>query len=89
MNQIWESKKNPIILDPILACLVLIWAHKIFLEVLPSQVVDIVPTYHPMQFTGKLMNQIWENNKPNFGLDFGLFGPNLGLQNFFWGFYLY
>ena len=25
------------------------------------------------------MNQTWENNKkPNFGPDFGLFGPNLG-----------
>ena len=33
------------------------------------------------------MTQIWENNnKPNFGLDFGLFGPNLGLQIFLEGF---
>ena len=32
-----------------------------------------------MQLTGKLMNQTWENGeKPNFGPDFGLFGPNLG-----------
>ena len=30
------------------------------------------------------MNQIWENGKkPNFGPDFGLFGPNLGIQFFF------
>ena len=27
--------------------------------------------------------------KTNFGPDFGLFGPNLGYQIFFGGFYLY
>ena len=33
------------------------------------------------------MNQTWENKKkPNFGPDFGLFGPNLGPQIFFGGF---
>ena len=31
-----------------------------------------------MQFTKKLMNQTWENDqKPNFGLDFGPFGRTL------------
>ena len=26
-----------------------------------------VPSYHPMQFNGKLMNQTWQNGKiPNF-----------------------
>ena len=36
------------------------------------------------------MNQIWENRKrPNFGPDFGLFGPNLGPQSYLEGFYLY
>ena len=36
------------------------------------------------------MNQTWENGeKPNFGLDFGSFGPNLELQNFSRGFYPY
>ena len=35
------------------------------------------------------MNQTWENaKKPNFGPDFGPFGPNLG-SNFFPEFYLY
>ena len=30
------------------------------------------------------MNQTWENGKkPNFELDFGLFGPNLGSKIFF------
>ena len=33
------------------------------------------------------MNQTWENDKkPNFGPDFGLFGTNLGPQNFFTSF---
>ena len=35
------------------------------------------------------MNQAWENGeKPNFGPDFGPFGPNLGPKNIFRGFYL-
>ena len=33
-----------------------------------SWYLDIVPSYHPMQFTRKLMNQICQNGKkPNFG----------------------
>ena len=37
-----------------------------------------------MQFKEKLMNQTWQNGKkPNFGPDFGLFGPNLGCCIFF------
>ena len=37
-----------------------------------------------MQFPGKLKNQIWENGeKPNFGPNFGPFGPNFGQQSFF------
>ena len=40
-----------------------------------------------MQYLGKLMNQTWENGKKiNFGPNFGLFGPKLGLQIFFAGF---
>ena len=51
---------------------------------------DIVASYHCMEFQGKLMNQSLENGeKSNFGPDFGSFGPNLGPQNFFRGFYLY
>ena len=39
---------------------------------------DIVVSYHCMQFQEKLKNQIWENGeKPNFGPDFGPFCPNL------------
>ena len=47
---------------------------------------DIVASYHCMQFPGKLMNQIWENGEKNFGFDFGSFGPNLGPKIFFVGF---
>ena len=47
---------------------------------------DVVADYHCMQFQGKLMNQTWENDKkPNFGADFGPFGPNVGLQICFAG----
>ena len=45
---------------------------------------DIVASYHRMQFQGKLMNQTWENGKkPSFAPDFGQFGPNLGRHCFF------
>ena len=37
-----------------------------------------------MQLVGKLMDQTWENGKkPNFGLNFGSFGQNLGPKYFF------
>ena len=47
---------------------------------------DIVTKNHFMQFQGKLMNQTWENDKkPNFGPDFGSFGPDLlAPPQFFW-----
>ena len=48
------------------------------------KLVVIVPSYHPTQFKGKLMNQTWENcEKPYFRAYFGLFGPNLD-PKFFW-----
>ena len=52
---------------------------------------DIVPSYHSIQFKGKLMNQTWENHKkPNFKSKFHLFDPNLTpLKKFFHLFYLY
>ena len=46
-----------------------------------------------MQFKEKLMNQTWKkkqkSEKPNFGLNFDPFGPNLGIQIFFREFYRY
>ena len=48
---------------------------------------DIVPSYDPVQFKGKQMNQTWENGeKPSFEPDFGQFVPNQGPQIFFLGF---
>ena len=42
--------------------------------------VDIVPSYHRMQFQGKLIIQTWENSKkPKFVPAFGPLGPNLAL----------
>ena len=36
-----------------------------------------------------IVNQTLKNDEMiNFGHNFSLFGPNLGLQNSFWGFYL-
>ena len=44
---------------------------------------DIVASSHFTQFQGKLINQTWENGKkPNFGSDFGPFGPNLSQKIF-------
>ena len=39
----------------------------------------IVPSYHPMQFPGKIMNQTWENGKRS---NFLILSPNLGLHFF-------
>ena len=51
---------------------------------------EIIASYHCMQFQGKLMNLTWENcKKPSFGTDFGPFVPNLGPKNFFHGFHHY
>ena len=45
---------------------------------------DIVASYHCMEFQGKLMNQTWENSKKtNFGPDLGPFDPNLKHQFLF------
>ena len=59
----------------------------LFPEFYLYKLLDIVPSYHHVHFKEKLMNQTWEHSKqPNFGPNFGLFDPNLGLQNFFRGF---
>ena len=45
---------------------------------------DIVASYHCMQFQGKLMIQTQENcEEPHFGPDLGLLDPNLGGDIFF------
>ena len=51
---------------------------------------DIAPSYHLIQFTGKLINKIWENGqKNNFAPTFGPVCPNFGLKIFFHRLYLY
>ena len=45
---------------------------------------DIIATYHYVQFQGNLMIQIQENSeKTHFGPDLGLMDPNLGRNLFF------
>ena len=64
----WKKK---LVLGPIFATLVQIWALKIF-------------SFHCMRSQGKLMNQTWEiGKKSSFGPDFGPFGPNSDHQFFF------
>ena len=63
---------------------------KIFREFYLLQQIEIVPSYHPIQFNRKLINQTFENSKkPNFGYDFGPYGANLSPQIFARGFYPY
>ena len=51
-------------------------AQKFFSWILPLLNLEIVASYHCMQFQGKLINQTWENGKkPSFVPDFGLFWP--------------
>ena len=78
-NLIWEL---------ILTCLAKIYAPTFpFGRFYLYYFLDIVPSYHPMQFKGKLMKQIGQNDKkPNFRSNFGPFGSNLGLQTFSAGF---
>ena len=45
---------------------------------------NIVASYHCIQFQGKLMIQTQENGeKPHFGPDLGLLGPKSGREFFF------
>ena len=64
-----------LISGPISACLSEIW---------PPKILDIVANYHHIQFQGRRMIQTQENGeKPRFGPDLGMFGPNSGRQFFF------
>ena len=45
---------------------------------------DIIASYHGIEFQEKLMSLTWENGKKStFEPDFGAFGPNSGHQFFF------
>ena len=66
---------------PILAPLVQVWSPVYFFKFYLYWMLDIVASYHCMQFQGNIMNQIWGNGKkPSFGPNFGPSGPNLGQQ---------
>ena len=55
-----------------------------FCEFYLYYMLDIVGSYHCMQFQGTLINQSWENDKkPSFRADFGPFGKHLGPKNCF------
>ena len=78
MNQTWESGKKTI--GPNLV------PKSFFGGFYLYQILNIVASYHCMQFQGKLMKQTWENDwKPSFGPDFG---PNF-VPKCFSKFYLY
>ena len=65
-----------LILGPILVRLDQVWPPNFFLWFYRFWL-DIVPSYHSIQFKGKLMNQTWEHDeKPTFE-------PSLDPQNFF------
>ena len=56
------------------------WRPQIFLrEFYLYEYLGIVPSYHSVQFKGKLLNQTLDNGKKtNFGPNFGQSDPNLG-----------
>ena len=78
MNQTWENSKKPnfgpyFCLNLMCVCVCVcvcvcmcVWILYLY------QILDIVASYHCMQFQGKLMNQTKENwKKSNFGSNFG------------------
>ena len=69
MNQSWENcKKNKQILGLILVPFGPDLVLKMFFWFYVYWMLDIVASYHCMQFQGQLMNQTWENGKkPSFG----------------------
>ena len=79
----WQKK---LVLGPILAPLAQIRSPKIFHKFCFNYMLDIIASYHFMQFHGKLMKQTWENDKkPTFRPDFGPLPiwPKFGPTNFF------
>ena len=81
-NLIWEL---------ILTCLAKIYAPTFpFGRFYLYYFLDIVPSYHPMQFKGKLMKQIGQNDKkPNFRPNFGRLWPDSNCQFFLFFFFFF
>ena len=64
-NQSWENYKKPSSrpdLDPLGPNL---GNHIFFRGFYLYKMLDIIASYHSMEFQGKLMNQTWENGKKN------------------------
>ena len=81
-----KKRQKELILGPILVHIAQMWDPESFLRVLSQLVVVVVPSYHPMQLKGKLMNQIWELAKNIiWGLNLARFGHNLVFKVFFMG----
>ena len=55
-----------------------------FQDIYFYELLDIVTSYHPMQFKGKLMNQTWENDKKK--LILGLILAQIWSPKIFFGF---
>ena len=73
--------------DLMLGLFAQIWALNFFGEFYLYWIIDIVASYHCMQFQGKLMNQTCENGKkPSFETNFCPFGPILDPKTFFMNF---
>ena len=79
MKQTWENgKKNPKFWPDFGPFCQKLGLQIFFQEFYLYYMLDIVASFHYMQFQGKLMNQTWENEKKSFWPDFGPFCPNLG-----------
>ena len=75
MNETWDNSKKPSFGPPIF----FFFFHGFYL----NDMLDIVASYHYIQFQEKLMNKTWENGKkPSFGNDFAPFGPKIFFMNF-------
>ena len=76
MNQTWENGKKTSF-GPKFG------PQNFFHEFCLYYMLEIVASYHCIQFQEKLTSQNWKNGKnPSFGTNFGHFGPNLGTKIF-------
>ena len=64
-NQTWENHKKPNFGPDFGLSSPNVGPQFFFGKIYLSYSLEIVPTYHPMQFKGKPMSQTWENGKKN------------------------
>ena len=63
MNQTWENGRKPSFGTDFGHCGPNLGPKKNFHEFFLYYILDIVASYHYMQFQGRIMNQTWENAK--------------------------